>query len=163
MKLCVTGGAATKLALPACVAVIEQEPGATSVTVLPETVQTPAVVEAKLTGSPELAVATRMNGAAPMATLPGARKVIVWVAAVAIVKVWITGVAAAKLALPACVAVIEQEPGATSVTVLPETVQTPTVVEAKSTGSPELAVAARANGAAPMATLPGATKLIVCV
>ena len=36
---------------------IEQVPAATSVTELPATVQTAAVVEAKLTGSPELAVA----------------------------------------------------------------------------------------------------------
>jgi hypothetical protein len=34
-------------------------------TVLPETVQTAPVVDAKLTGSPELAVAVNRNGAAP--------------------------------------------------------------------------------------------------
>jgi hypothetical protein len=45
------------VALPAWLAVIEQEPPATIVTVLPETVQTGVVVETKLTASPELAVA----------------------------------------------------------------------------------------------------------
>ncbi len=37
----------------------------TRVTVEPETVQTDVVVDAKLTGKPELAVALTVNGAAP--------------------------------------------------------------------------------------------------
>ena len=63
--------------MPAWLAVIEQEPPATIVTVLPATVQTEVVVEAKLTGRPELAVALTVNGAAPKLTLPSAPKVIV--------------------------------------------------------------------------------------
>jgi hypothetical protein len=42
---------------------------ATIVTVLPETVQTEGVAEAKLTRSPELAVASTVKGATPKATL----------------------------------------------------------------------------------------------
>jgi hypothetical protein len=42
-----------------------QLPAITRVTVVPETVQTSGVVEAKLTASPELAVALTVNGAAP--------------------------------------------------------------------------------------------------
>jgi hypothetical protein len=43
--------------LPVWVASIEHVPAATKVTVLPETVQIEVVVDAKLTGSPEEAVA----------------------------------------------------------------------------------------------------------
>jgi hypothetical protein len=45
--------------------VTEHVPGAAIITVLPATVQTEGVVEAKLTGNPEVAVALRLNGAAP--------------------------------------------------------------------------------------------------
>ena len=48
-------------------AVIEQVPAATIITVDPDTVHTAGVVEAKLTGRPELAVAMSVNGAAPAA------------------------------------------------------------------------------------------------
>ena len=44
---------------------IVQVPDAASVTVAPDTVQTPEVVEAKLTTRPEEAVALTVNGAAP--------------------------------------------------------------------------------------------------
>ncbi len=64
-KLRVTAVAAAKKLLPAWVASIEQVPCATNVTVLPETVQTVVVVDAKLTASPEVAVALTVNGAAP--------------------------------------------------------------------------------------------------
>ena len=53
-------------------------------------------------------------------------------------------------------------PGATSVTVLPDTVQTAAVVEAKPTGNPELAVAIRATGAVSIGILPNAPNMIVC-
>jgi len=46
------------------------------------------------------------------------------------VKLWVTGVAAAYMELPTCEAVMLQVPGAASVAVLPETVQTLLVVEA---------------------------------
>ena len=47
---------------------IEQEPPAIIVKVLVETEQTDAVVEAKLTASPELAVAVTVNGETPKLT-----------------------------------------------------------------------------------------------
>ena len=51
--------------MPAWVAVIVQVPISSSVTVEPDTVQTDEVVEAKLTASPDEAVAVTVNGAAP--------------------------------------------------------------------------------------------------
>jgi hypothetical protein len=93
VKVRITGGAAAKLALPACVAVIEQVPGATAVAMLPETVHTAAVVEAKPTASLELAFAPSCT-VAPEAILLGGANVMVWVARVT-GKVWITGVAGA--------------------------------------------------------------------
>ena len=51
--------------MPAWLAATVQVPAATIVTVLPETVHTPVVVELKLTGRPELAVAPTVNGASP--------------------------------------------------------------------------------------------------
>ena len=56
---------------------IEQAPSPTIVTVLPPTVQTAVVVEAKLTDKPELAVAVTVNGETPYVTLLSAPKVIV--------------------------------------------------------------------------------------
>ena len=53
--------------LPAWVAWMVHVPAAASVTVDPETVQTPVVVEAKLTMRPEDAVALTVNGAVPSA------------------------------------------------------------------------------------------------
>ena len=47
---------------------MEQVPTPMTVTVIPATVQTPGVVEAKFTGSPELAVAVIVNGAIPKLT-----------------------------------------------------------------------------------------------
>ena len=64
-------------------------------------------------------------------------------------KLWLTGVAAAKFALPACVAWIVQVPVATSATVEPDTVQTGVVCELKLTGRPDEADALTENGAAP--------------
>jgi hypothetical protein len=48
------------------------------------------------------------------------------------------------------------------VTVLPDTVHTEVVVEAKVTANPELAVALMVNGAAPSETLLNAPNVIVC-
>ena len=63
--------------MPAWLAVIEQAPGATIVTVLPAMVQTDVVVEAKLTARPELAVALTVNGETPKLTLLSAPNVMV--------------------------------------------------------------------------------------
>ena len=73
---------------------MEQLPADTSVTVLPLTVQTLLVVEARLTGSPELAVAVRLAEPTPRDTLESEPKVMVC-AVPAIVKLCVTGVAAA--------------------------------------------------------------------
>jgi hypothetical protein len=69
-------------------------PKATSVTVFPDTVQTPGVVDAKLTGRAELAVALTANGAVPSGWFANAPNVMVWWA-LATWKLWFTGVAAA--------------------------------------------------------------------
>ena len=53
-----------------------QVPAARKVAVVPETVQTLAVVEVKLTGRPELAVALSVSGV-PTVCAPGLAKVIV--------------------------------------------------------------------------------------
>jgi hypothetical protein len=82
------------LALPVWLAVIEHSPSATSVSVLPATVQTADVAETKLTARPELAVAAIENGATLKATLLSAPKVMVCDAGVT-VKLRVTGVAAA--------------------------------------------------------------------
>jgi hypothetical protein len=79
--------------LPAWLAVIEQDPPTTIVTVLPATVQTDVVVEAKLTDIPELAVAVTVNGETPYVTLLSAPKVIVCDAELT-VKLCVTGAAA---------------------------------------------------------------------
>ena len=55
---------------------IAQVPAASTVTVLPETVQTIGVAEAKLTASPELAEALTTNGKTPRVTLLSAPNVI---------------------------------------------------------------------------------------
>jgi hypothetical protein len=54
---------------PVWLAVMEQLPPATSVTVTPERVQTPVVVDAKLTVRPELAVAVMLKVEEAVVTL----------------------------------------------------------------------------------------------
>jgi hypothetical protein len=63
---------------------------------------------------------------------------------------------------PAWLAVIEQPPASTMVTVLPATVQTVLVFETNVTGSPELALAVRTIGALPALTSFSAPNAIVC-
>ena len=60
-------------------------------------------------------------------------------------KVWVTDGAAVHETLPAWLAVIEQVPPFTRVTVPEETVQTVSEFDVKATVSPELAVAVRAK------------------
>lgn len=63
IKLCVTDGAAAKVALsPGCVAMMVQVPEVTNVAVVPETVQTGMVDEVKETAKPDVAVATSASG-----------------------------------------------------------------------------------------------------
>ena len=80
--------------MPACVALMLQWPAATSVTVLPETVQMVGVVEAKLTGRPDEAVAVTVNGGVLRGTFGKGAKLIVCTSLV-MVKAWVTGVAVA--------------------------------------------------------------------
>ena len=70
-----------------------QVPAAMKLAVVPETVQTVEVVEAKLTGRPELAVAESISGV-PYVWSEIVPKVIVWASPLT-VKVCETGVAAA--------------------------------------------------------------------
>jgi hypothetical protein len=78
-----------------------QVPGLVSDAVVPETVQTPAVSEAKLTVKLELAVADS-GSCVPCVWFGMGVKVMVWVAST--VKLWLTGWAGAYLPLPPCVA-----------------------------------------------------------
>ena len=80
--------------LPACVAWIVHVPAETRVTVAADTVQTPEVVEAKLTARPEEAVAPTANGAVPNGWLESAAKEMVWLAGITW-KLCTTGDAAA--------------------------------------------------------------------
>ena len=57
----VTGVAGAQLELPGCVAVMEQVPAFSTETVAPLTVHREGVLELKLTGSPELALADTLN------------------------------------------------------------------------------------------------------
>ena len=72
-------------------------PTATSVAVLPATVQTDVVSEAKLTGRLEDAVALSVKGALPSAIFESDPNVIVWLVWDGWVtwKLWLTGAAAA--------------------------------------------------------------------
>src|SRR5436305_1169724 len=85
-----------------------------------------------------------VNGATPNVLLHKAPKVIVWDPRPTL-KVWVTGGAAVYALLPSWVAVIEQRPAVTTVTVAPATVQTEVVLDVRLTVRPELAVALRPN------------------
>ena len=78
VKPCETLTAGAKVPLPAWLAVMAQFPAATTVTVVFATVQIAGVMEVKLTGKPELAVAPIVNGVAPKLTPVRAPKAIVW-------------------------------------------------------------------------------------
>ena len=64
--------------------------------------------------------------------------------------------------LPAWLALTVQVPAATSVSVLPLTVQTLGVVDVKDTVRPDVEVAASAAGAVRRVWLPGDANVIVC-
>lgn len=160
VKVCATGAAAAKTALPGWLALTEQLPAATRVSVLPLTVHTAGVVDAKDTGRPEVALATKAGAATPRVWLPDDAKLMLCEAA-ATLKVLDTVGAAAKVELPGWLALRLQLPAATKVRVLPVTAHTPGVVEAKLTASPELAVADRAAGVVPSVCEPGDGKLMV--
>ena len=70
-------------------------PAATSVAVVPDTVHTDVVVEAKLTGRPEDAVALRVKGAAPSVWFGREPNVMVWLCCVPVPCSWMVWVALA--------------------------------------------------------------------
>ena len=147
--------------LPAWLAASVQVPALTNASVLPLTVQTAGVLDAKPTTRLDVAVAISAAGAVPKVWLPGDRKVMVCAAA-ATVKVFVTGVAAVKPVLPAWLAVTEQMPAPTTVRTVPLTVHTDGVVDAKLTLRPEVAVATSVSGATPKVWLASAAKLMLC-
>jgi hypothetical protein len=143
----VTGSAAAYVALPVCDAVREHVPVATKVTVVPATVQTLVVLEEIVTERPLDAVAVAVTGPWFTAMSAGCANVIACVSGTAVTwKDFETGVAAAYVALPACEAVTVHVPVATSVTLVPETVQTAVVELAKPTASPLDALALSDTG-----------------
>ena len=78
-------------------------------------------------------------------------------------NVAVTCEAAANVLLPAWLAVMVQVPTATSVRLLPLTVQTLVVAgTAKLTGRPEVALATSDCGGLPSVWIPGEVKLMVC-
>ncbi len=93
-------GAGFQVALPAWFAVMVQVPVVRSVTLVPETVHTAAVVELKLTARPEEAVAPMVTGESARVLLARAPKVMVW-SPLLMVKVRLTWGAAFQVALPA--------------------------------------------------------------
>lgn len=153
--------AGAKVAFPAWLAVTVQEPAATKVNVVPLTVHTLGVLEAKVTARPELADALSA-AVVPAVWLPSGTKVTVCVVRET-VKVRLTLVAGKNDALPACEATTMQSPWASSVNVVPVTVHTVGVVLAKVTGRPELALAVSAPGSVPKVWLTaGPVKVMVC-
>jgi hypothetical protein len=137
-----------------------QVPVATSVTVLPLTVQTAVVSDEELTGNPDDAVALTVNGREPSVRLLSGPNAIVWVAWLTL-KLRSTLGAATYVALPACEARTVHVPNATSVTVLPPTVHTPIVSDEKPTVNPDDAVAVTVNGAVPNCRLLSWPKVMV--
>ena len=77
LEALIDGRGGGKVRIACLVAWMVQVPTATKVTVAPDTVQTEEVVEAKLTASPDDAVALTVNGAVPGASFESAPKVIV--------------------------------------------------------------------------------------
>ena len=77
VKVLATTTAASKLALPAWLALTLQVPTVTSVNAAPPTVQTAGVLEANVTVRPDVALATKGTGVGPKIWLPGEAKVMV--------------------------------------------------------------------------------------
>jgi len=156
----VTAGAAAYPVPPGWVAVMAQVPMANRFTVFPETAQMDGVVEARLTGRPDEAVALTAMDVTPETWLGTAAKVMVcW--AMVTAKVCADAGAAAYALFPAWVAVMPQVPMARRVTRFPETEQIVEVVEAKLTGRPDEAVALKLSGPALNGTEGRAAKVMV--
>lgn len=147
--------------MPGWLASTMQVPAATSVSVLPLTMHTAGVVDANNTVSPEVELATSAGGAVPRVWLPGELKLMVCAAATTLNEFWTT-VAAANVALPVWLAATVHVPMVSSDRVVPLTMQTLGVVDAKDTASPDVEVATNGAGATPMTWLPGEVKVMVC-
>ena len=130
---------------------------------LPFIVQTAGVFLVKLTGKPDEALALNAKGGSPSCLSVGLAKVILWSLFCGLVtaKDCATGGAGLKNSLPGWAAWIVQVPVVISVTVLPLTVQTAGVSEAKLTGKPEEAVALTVNGGSLTSLSGNGLKLIV--
>jgi hypothetical protein len=148
-------------------------PVPTGVTVEPDTVQTPALVESaeKTTGRPELATAETVYGAPPTVAADGAVDVNVIDCTLGAdgrptpKDCW-TRAAAAYVPLPGWSASIVQVPVPTNETDEPETVHTHALDGSaeKTTASPEVALAATVYAGSPATAPDGAVdvKLIAC-
>ena len=137
-------------------------PTAKSVSVLPLTVQTVAVVDVNATVRPALELTTSVCAALPKGWLDSALKFSVCVAR-STVKVRETVVAAANTDVPDWLAASVQLPAPTSVKSLPLTVQTAGVIDVKVITRPEVAVAASGDGAMVKVWFAGVAKSIDCV
>src|SRR5579872_270346 len=151
-----TLAAALKLMLPACEAVMVQEPAPVRWTVDPATLQLP--LAEKLTARLEDAVALIAKSGSPKFLAAKAPKVMVWLALL-MENDCGTSVAGLLLASPACEAVIVQEPAPVMWTVKPLTVQLP--LAPKVTVNPEVAVALTVKSASPKILLPSPPNVIV--
>jgi len=118
-----------------------QIPPASNVAVVPETVQTHGVVDAKATGKLELAVALTVSCAVLRFTGERGSKSII--CGKRVTAKLCTTAADPYCALPPWLASIVQVPTASKVAVFPEIVQMDGVVAAKLTGKPDEAVALR--------------------
>ena len=146
-KVRVTDGAAAYVPLPACDAVIEQVPVATSVADEPETVHTDALFEANETARPLDAFADNTVGPWSTRVSDGCANAIVCESGAAVTwKVRVTESAAAYAPLPACDAVIEHVPTVSSITDEPDTVHTDPLFEPSETASPLDALADNETG-----------------
>ena len=74
---------------PVCAAWMAHEPALTRVTFAPDTVQTAELVDEKLMGRPDVAVAATTNGADPNTLFGSALKAMVWLPWVTL-KLWLT-------------------------------------------------------------------------
>ena len=148
-----------------------QSPTVLRVTNISLTVQVLDVVEAKVTGNPEVEVAVKVIGEVLIFAL-SCEKVIVCTVEPVIIKDCVTGVASCHVPLPSCEAEITHEPPETKVTVavvvLTEsvpvpTVQIPAVVEVNVISKLEVVLALIDVLLVERLASVGLTKVIVCV
>lgn len=142
---------------------MEHVPTALAITEGPaETVQTPGVFELNTIARPDVALALSGTGVELTTCVAMEPKVILCVIRFVTRKACVTGAAPAKIVLPVWVAVMEQVPSATNVTVFPESVQTERVLATRSTVSPESAVTLIENDPDESCIVLIGAKLIVC-